>query len=94
MELRELGEKSRMGVRGGDFILKIRTSTGSGRARVKVARRAHAGLGVGGRCPMDVPAPRPRDLSFSVKYGYALPFTSIVITNHACRISQECFGSY
>ena len=52
MELRELGEKSRMGVRGGDFILKIRTSTGSGRARVKVARRAHAGLGVGGRCPM------------------------------------------
>ena len=52
MELRELGEKSRMGVRGGDFILKIRTSTGSGRARVKVARRAHAGLGVGGRCHM------------------------------------------
>ena len=52
MELRELGEKSRMGVRGGDFILKIRTSTGSGRARVKVARRAHAGLGFGGRCPM------------------------------------------
>ena len=44
MELRELGEKSRMGVRGGDFILKIRTSTGSGRARVKVTRRAHAGL--------------------------------------------------
>ena len=52
MELRELGEKSRMGVRGGDFILKIRTSTGSGRARVKVALRAHAGLGLGGRGPM------------------------------------------